>query len=71
MYATYLSIEKYHWKLLEVPSDVFRSLSQHLSLETFTLQSGKQKIQIGSTSDNLDEQHVCFYCLTGHLQRCL
>lgn len=29
-----------------------------------TLQSGKYKAQIGSTVDNLDEQHVCFYCLT-------
>ena len=28
-----------------------------------TLQSGKYKAQIGSTADNLDEQHVCFYCL--------
>lgn len=34
--------------------------------------------QTGSTADNLDEQHVCFYwflfcfyCLTGLVQRCL
>lgn len=68
--AIYCCFEKCHWKWLEVASDVFRALS-HLSLETFTLQSGKYKAQIGSTADNLDEQHVCFYCLTGLLQRCL
>lgn len=56
---------------MEVASDVFRALSQHLSLETFTLQPGKYKAQIGSTADNLDEQHVCFHCLTGLVQRCL
>lgn len=65
----YLCFEKYLWKGSQVASDVFRAVS-HLSLETFTLQSGKYKAQIGSTADNLDEQHVCFYCLTGLLQRC-